>query len=457
LDRRRRCCEIEFALGRRMAPKLYTALHRVTREPDGALVLDGAGEPVEWVVEMRRFDQALLFDRLAESRQLTPQLMRRLADEIARFHQSAERIDDRGGADSVGITIEDGARNLRLTPEILPAAEVEQWHATARSALTRVSGLLDRRRDEGRMRRCHGDLHLRNICLLDGDPTLFDPIEFSDKISCIDVLYDMAFLLMDLLHRHLVGLANLSFNRYLDRTDENDGLAALPLFLSLRAMIRAHVSAAQRTAAHDAATRDATAAQARSYLDLALALLQPAGVRLVAIGGFSGTGKTTLAQMLAPRLGLPPGARVVRSDVLRKRLAGVAPETKLPSSAYAPAKTVQVYEALGSEIAAALAAGYVAIADAAFLRPEERTDIERVAREQHVPFVGLWLDGPPHLLAERLATRQDDASDAGARVLRMQLSYDLGRIDWHRIDVSRDLATRVAEARRHISANELRT
>lgn len=444
LEHRRRCCEAELALGKHMAPKLYAALHAVTRESDGALALDGAGAPVEWIVEMRRFDQALLFDRLAEAGRLTPLLMRRLADEIARFHRSAERAHGFGGAASIAATIDDATQNLRLAPDILPLDEVEQWRIAAREALASAAEVLDRRRDQGRVRHCHGDLHLRNICLFEGEPTLFDAIEFSDDIACIDVLYDVAFLLMDLLHRGFPGLANLAFNRYLDRSDESGGLAAMPLFMSLRAAIRAHVGGAARGALH---------AQARAYLDLALALLRPAARRLVAIGGLSGTGKSTLAQLVAPALGAAPGARIVRSDMLRKRLAGVEPEAKLPSHSYTPDTNALVYQALYEETETALASGNVAIADAAFLRPEERMAIERVARERAVPFVGLWLEGPTELLADRIAARRDDASDAGTRVLHLQLGYDLGRIDWHRIDVSRDLATLAAEAQRLIAAN----
>ena len=183
----------------------------------------------------------------------------------------------------------------------------------------------------GKVRRCHGDLHLRNICLLDGKPVLFDCIEFSDEIASIDVLYDLAFLLMDLEHRNLQDLANQGLNRYLDLTDEDAGLAALPLFVSLRAAVRAHVTAAAASSIGSPDEFERKREEARRYLDLALTVLEPQLPRLIAIGGLSGAGKSTIAQALAPTFGTRPGARVLRSDVIRKRLWGVMPESRLPS------------------------------------------------------------------------------------------------------------------------------
>ena len=227
------------------------------------------------------------------------------------------------------------AREAGFAPERI--GEVRQGTSERLSAL---GTLLDRRRAEGKVRRCHGDLHLRNVCLFEGKPTLFDCLEFSDELACVDILYDLAFLLMDLEHRGLADFANLVLNRYLDLTGEDDGLAAMPLFLSLRAAIRAHVTATVIDRAGRSEVRPEMAADARGYLDLAAQFLRPRSCRLVAIGGLSGSGKSTLAAALAPSL----GARVLRSDVIRKHLFGVAPETRLPASAYTSEVSRRVYE-----------------------------------------------------------------------------------------------------------------
>ncbi len=434
--RRRQACEAELTLNRRTAPQLYLAVEKVTRASDGTLALGGAGDTVDWLVVMRRFDEETLFDRLAGQGGLDRRLVAALADRIAAFHAAAEPVAGFGGRDGMRAVLDGDVTNLRRgVPHVFNQPAVEALAHEAGTALDRLAPVLDRRRDEGKVRRCHGDLHLRNICLVDGVPTLFDCIEFNETISCIDVLYDLAFLLMDLDHRGLGGLANETMNRYVDLAGEAEGdLAVLPLYLALRAEIRAHVAVAAAVSQPDLAKADREVEAARGYLVKALAYLRPAAPRLVAVGGLSGTGKSTLARALAPGLGGAPGARVLRTDMLRKRLAGVAPETRLPDTAYGRDETARVYDALYASAAQALAAGRAVVADAVFADPAERAAIRGAARQAGVPFIGLWLEAPPDVLAARIAARSGDASDATVEVLRRQLGYDLGALDWVRID-----------------------
>jgi aminoglycoside phosphotransferase family enzyme len=440
---RKKYCLAEFELNRRTAPALYLRVHSITRTPDGELEFDGNGNAVDWVLEMHRFAQSDLFVELADSNKLTPELMRDLTDVIAIFHTAAETTPQYGGRQGLEETIAGNNSNLSSSCPPLDAQEVRALYETSMEKLSAVGKTLDARRDGGRVRRCHGDLHLRNICLVDGRPTLFDCIEFSDALACIDVLYDLAFLLMDLVKRDLNELASVVFNRYLDLTSDLDGLAALPLFMSARAAVRAHVFAAQNQQ-HPSTE---ILCDARSYLLLATTLLRPHAPRLIAIGGLSGSGKSTLAQRLAPDYPPAPGARVIRSDVLRKRLFNVAPETKLPPSAYEPAVSKLVYESLEHQAAAAIAAGYTAIADATFLREEERQRIAEVARRADVPFEGFWLEAPKEILESRIGARLRDASDADTSVLRQQLTYDVGQIGWRRLDATRDLSVNVRAPR----------
>jgi predicted kinase len=304
--------------------------------------------------------------------------------------------------------------------------------------------LLERRRAAGKVRRCHGDLHLRNVCLFEGKPTLFDCLEFSDELASVDVLYDLAFLLMDLDHRGFADFANLVLNRYLDLTGEDDGLAAMPLFLSSRAAIRAHVTATAMERSAGSETKSEMAAEARRYLELAAQTLRPRSCRLVAIGGLSGTGKSTLAAALAPSL----GARVLRSDVIRKRLFGVTPETQLPASAYTSEVSHLVYETLRRQAANALAAGYSVIIDAVSLKPAERQAFAAIAEAAAVRFTGLWLAAPASTMEGRLRARSHDASDASPEVLAQQLRQDPGPMDWVRIDAGPGLADSLSAARR---------
>jgi hypothetical protein len=252
---------------------------------------------------------------------------------------------------------------------------------------------------------------------------------------------------MDLEHRGLTDFANIVLNRYLDLTDEDDGLPAMPLFLSLRAVIRTHVTATAMDRTAHPESKQKMAAEARSYLDLAARLLGPRPCRLVAIGGLSGSGKSILAAALAPVI----GARVLRSDVIRKRLFGAGPETRLPASAYAPEVSRQVYEALRRKAAAALATGYSVIVDAVSLKPEERQSFAAVAEAAAVPFSGLWLAAPASTMEARLRARRHDASDASPEVLTLQLGQDAGPIDWVIIDAGTGPEICPAAARRALT------
>ncbi len=443
LTLRERFCRAELALNRRTAPEIYLGLRTITRKAGGGLAFDGAGEVVDWVLEMRRFREADLFDRMAEARRLTPALMRSLADIIAAFHAGAERTPERGGRAGLAATIASNHDNLCLASPPLERAEIDRLRAASIEHLAATGDLLEARRGAGKVRRCHGDLHLRNICLFEHKPTLFDCVEFNDDFACIDVLYDLAFLLMDLIARGLADYANLVLNRYLDRSGESGGLAALPLFLSTRAAVRALVlGVLVRTGKPETAAE--AARSAASYLALSLSLLQRQPPRLIAIGGLSGTGKSTVAQALAAQLPPAPGARLARSDVLRKRLADVAPEARLPRASYTAAAARRVYAALYEEAAAALAAGMSAVVDATFLRPDEREAVAALAQRAGVAFTGLWLEAPPETLAARLAGRRDDASDADRAVLDWQLGIDAGAITWRRIDAARGPAETIA-------------
>lgn len=450
IELRRVACEAEVRLNRRTAPSLYLGVLPVTREADGSLALGGQGVPLDWLVKMARFDQETLFDRLAERHQLDIGLMDGLADAIVRLHAGAEPRTDRGGPKGMAWVIDGNALGFsEQGATVLEPSACERLTANARAALDHGEGLLDRRRLGGSVRSCHGDLHLRNICLVNAIPTLFDAVEFNEDISCIDVLYDLAFLLMDLWRRDLRSHANVVFNEYLARTSDLEGIALLPLFLSCRAAVRAKTSAtAARVQPDEHRTRSLQTAS-RQYLALAQTLLDPPPACLIAVGGFSGAGKSTLARRLGPGVGAAPGALIVRSDVIRKRLLGVSPLTRLGPDGYAPTVTRRVYQTIAGRALTALKAGHAVIADAVYASPFDREAIAAAAREAGVPFVGLWIDGPPEILAKRLCERAIDASDATSDVLQSQLRSEVGRLDWYRLDGSLDAerVRRFAEAR----------
>lgn len=427
-------CRKEVALNSETAPGLYIGVRRITRADAGTLEIDGNGPLIDAVVEMSRFEQSQLFDRMAVAGRLTPEIMTQTARMIALYHRRASVVSKGGGAANIESVLDINDAGF-ATSHVFSAAELAKLGEALRLRLGRHSGLLDRRALAGKVRRCHGDLHLRNICLLGGQPCLFDCIEFNLAIATVDVLYDLAFLLMDLWHRGFPDLANLVMNRYLDETDEEDGFCLLPFLMAIRAAVRAHVTATQAEEAGQDPAR--LAQEARSYFDLAHELLGDTPSRLVAIGGLSGSGKTTVADRLAAKVGAPPGARIVESDRIRKALFGVSAETRLPVSAYRPDVSKTVYQEMARHAEVILGQGGSVVADAVFDDPANRRLMETAAAKTGAGFQGIWLEADTELLLHRIKGRVGGPSDATAEVLAMQLARRSHETEWRQLDASR--------------------
>ena len=428
--RRRHCAEREIALNSGPAPGLYLGLGGVLRAGKGWRLVEpgGAVEDAEPVVVMRRFRQRDLFDRMAAAGRLTPELMRATGRAIADMHKAAPRYD-RGREVKGHLPAFAGreTNELEQLADLLGAGAVASFSAEVQA---RAEACADLAAQRG-ARRCHGDLHLRNIVLWQGKPAPFDCIDFNDAFTDIDPLYDLAFLLMDLDHRGHGGLAVEVFNAWAERMASEPaaevgtaygGLALMPFFKACRAGIRAKVGALALRG-RDPAECEAEQVEARAYLALATRYLTKAPpARLIATGGLSGSGKSTLAWALAERL----GAVVLRSDAIRKGLWGVEHAEKLPREAYAPQVTAQVYATMLERAHMVLAGGATVILDAAHLKVEERDRAGALAVEAGVAFDGFWLDAPVEQMKARVTARAADASDANARVVERQTGYDLG-------------------------------
>ena len=455
LEKRAYYCRREVELNRRTAPHIYRGVKAICCKNDGSIYL--ADDPndemlaqdkiIDWVVEMNRFDDSFLLDHLARNQLLPRSLLETLAETIAAFHGDAAIRCDKGGYEGLSFIVSNNAECFKRFAHgiFLPDRVIELNHRT-RAEVDRLEHILNQRRQQGLVRQCHGDLHLRNI-FLDGDrPVMFDAIEFNDDIGCIDILYDLAFLLMDLDERRLKQEASVVFNRYMDITGDVTGLAALPLMLSLRAAIRAHVGAAALTEKQGSTTHHEALEETRLYFENALRHLNRHPPRLIAVGGLSGSGKSHLARSLAPMVHPTPGALVLRSDAIRKRLCGVAMLERLPADAYSTAMSSQTYDRLCTDAQEALISGHTVIADAVFSKPEERQAIESIATTLDIPFIGLWVSATPEIMAERICTRRNNISDATEAVLKQQLAYNLGEITWTPVDSSGPASTTKAFA-----------
>lgn len=419
---RRAVLRRELAINSRFAPDLYLE------------VIEKDGEPV---LVMKRFQQSAMLARLVGGGGIADTLSAKLAAAVAEAHAKAEVMGQGGSGVMAGLGAQ-LSQAFRDSPDIFPSTEAAEFTELHHSTLRRLTPLLNARGGKGLVRRCHGDMHCANIVIIDGKPVLFDAIEFSEKIATIDVLYDLAFLIMDLLRHGEPRAANHVLGRYLHlRRAEEDlsGLAALPLFLSTRAGVRALVTA---DLAHELPDAEAVRhrATAYDYFRACVNFLKPARPQLVCIGGLSGTGKSTLAAGLAPEIGPPPGAIRIRSDIERKVLAGVDELHRLGPEHYTKEKSLEVYDAMYGRAGRALAAGASVVMDAVFAKEAERQAVELLARECGVKFHGLWLEADPRVLMARVEKRVDDASDATPKVVEFQSTYDLGDISWTRLDVS---------------------
>ena len=445
LEKRKAACEAELAVNAPYAPEIYCGVVAITRTRDGRLAIGGDGAPVEWAVEMRRFDETRTLDHLTGA--IDDELADALGRAVAAAHAKAPPVEAAPWIAALGSYIDEHVEAFAAHPEIFAPEAIEALARQSRAAYERIVPLLHERGRNGMVRRIHGDLHLGNIALIDGRPVLFDAIEFSDVIASGDVLYDLAFLLMDLVERGLPQPANIVLNRYLAetrRSEDLDALAALPFFLAMRAAIRAKVTVARMTRAEAAAQRPIARAAA-AYFAFAQRALAPAPPKLVAIGGLSGTGKTRLARALAPHLMPMPGAVIVRSDVERKALFGVGETERLPPDAYKADVTGRVYAVLCDKARRIVAAGHSAIVDAVFARPAERAALAAAAPSADVRLHGFFLTAPLEVRLARVGGRTRDASDAAGEVAQAQEGYDIGHLDWIRIDAAGTAAETAAQ------------
>jgi aminoglycoside phosphotransferase family enzyme/predicted kinase len=446
LEQRRVACEREVRFNRRTAPDLYLGCRPVYRQND-RLGFAPAGAPVEWLVEMKRFPADATFDRLVDRDEIVPDLLLQLADDIAAFHAAAGIVAADAATAMRHVAALNRAAFAGLPPGTLPADRLQAFLVAIDAELGRQQALLAGRQSAGRMRHGHGDLHLRNIALIDGRPVLFDCLEFDDSLAEIDTLYDFAFLLMDLLEHGRRDLANLALNRYLEAGGDYAGLPLLPLYVAQRAAIRCHIAAMQPQGR----------AEALRYLALATEVLHPSGGRLLAVGGFSGTGKTTLARALAVDLGGHPwGAVLLRSDVLRKQRLNAPLAQPLPTDSYTAQASQMVYTAMLDGAEQLLRGGSAVVLDAVFGRPNERRAAEAVAERSGRRLAGLWLTAPLAVLVSRIAGRHGDASDATQDVVHWQQQNlqppESTERCWIAVDTADGRAATLARARTCLSA-----
>ena len=439
LDMRRFYCEEELRLNSRYAGELYLDVVPISRSGSSFCFAPG-DEIVDYAVRMNRFDK--LFDELAVEGRLSEGMLSEATQEIATLHRSAERKPGFWGPEQVQRTLQ---FNLdfcsAFVPRLFSPEALHHLEMQTASAFETHRDLIARRQHT-HVRAVHGDLHLRNICVYRGKALLFDGIDFNPQLSNCDVWADLAFLIMDLLFRGCESEATLVWNSYLQETDDFEGLQLLDLYSSYRAAVRAMVNCISLQA-HEAGEAGSTfAEEAKRYLALAGRCLEARPRAVVAVGGLSGTGKSTLASTLSRVL----GAVHIRSDAVRKHLCRLRPSERAPAHAYSEEMTERTYLGLMERAEYVLRSGRIAIVDAVFQTDAWRARIKALATRLEIPFIGLWCVAPSALTKERLRNRVGDISDADEKVLAMQERHSIGELTWHSIDTSRDRAESAADA-----------
>ncbi|ATX79200.1 hypothetical protein Ga0123461_0780 [Mariprofundus aestuarium] len=416
LAKRKHFCERELELNQRTSPEIYLGVLPVCASGT-TFALGGSGNIVDYCLKMHRFSQSNLLDRRLKACNFDDSWMDSLAADCARFHKSSEPNREINHISLLKGHIE---TNLEVASKHASSGLNRQTIIAlsefAAAELPRLRPLLEERQQMGHIRHCHGDLHLKNITLIDGHPHLFDCIEFNDDFSTIDTMNDVAFLIMDC-DAHLRPELGMRFlSRYLEFSGDYNGLRLLPLYLFYRASVRGKVACLLADEL-EGKECELQLLEAGKYFDLALSYSKKRSNCLFAIGGLSGSGKSHLALL---GCGIE-SAVVIRSDATRKRIALSYPELEL----YGREMHTNTYKAVFDAARVALSAGFSVILDATFIHPDSRSQLKAVADSCHTPLHFFWLDIDESILRERISQREsaaNDISDADLRVLELQLA-----------------------------------
>lgn len=425
LSDRAHFCREELRLNQRLTQGLYLDVLPISGS-ESAPVIGGTGEAFEYLLKMRQFPQGQLLDRLLAAGNLTSQHIRELAEQIAQFHQTTPSVPASEPFGSPAVVMEPVLQNFEQIAPFLETnadkRQLEQLKAWAEDSFARLEPVLAARKAQGFVRECHGDIHLANAAVIDGQVALFDCIEFNQPFRCTDVMADIAFLVMDLQDRQQQGLANLLLSQYLELTGDYAGLAVLPFYTAYRALVRAKIALFGLAHAPDDAARGQCFTRYRSYANLAESY-SAIPSRFVAIThGVSGVGKSTVGLTLVEQL----GAIRIRSDVERKRLFGeqdASHEGQIGSGIYNAEASSKTYAHLHGLAAQVLEAGFSPLLDATYLKQAQRQGAADVAENHAAPLLILDCQAPDEVIAQWLEERRaqgDDPSDASLEVMRAQ-------------------------------------
>ena len=420
LAKRHHFCQEELRLNQRAAASIYLAVVPIA-QVDEQYVLGSAEPPVEYAIKMRQFPQAALFSRMFAAGELTEALLRQLAEAIARFHKIAETSDYIRSFGTLEKVRQPFDENYEQTVEFIGGPQTQQQFdetkAYTDTFFATQSSLLQERVEQDKIRACHGDLHLDNICYWHDELLLFDCIEFNEPFRFVDVMYDIAYVVRDLIVRERYDLAAAFISHYVEHTGDWEGLQVLPIYVSRQAYVRAKIlSFLLNDPGVSAEAKQQATATAAEHYTLAWSYMQPKPGQLVLMSGLSGSGKSTVARELSRAL----GAIHVRSDAVRKHLAGISIQQSGDDSLYTAEMNRKTYDRLIALGVLLANQGYTVILDAKFDRQATRQAAITQAQAQALKLKIVYCTAPLEVLRQRVQQRQGDIADATLAVLAKQ-------------------------------------
>jgi len=434
-EKRKLACIAEMKRSTVYAPHLIVGVKPVRRLKNGTIKIGGnAGEEIDTViVEKRLPNNAILSFKLPADDFDRFEAMD-LAEHLADLHTKAKTFHTKWGVDVIKNIILENESILACFPSCVDLTQLNTLTRHSLEILHKNESLIKFRQKSGHVKKCHGDLLLSNIAYFEGKFLFFSPIEYNDSLDCIDTLYDLAFLTMDLEARGLRRIANVLFNHYMSYMNDIEGFPLMGLYQSMRAISRAAVCA-KTSALLEGNEKQHAVEQTKKYFELARHFLIDFKPTLIACGGLSGSGKSRVARRIGGLMNPAPGAVILRDDVVKKQITGLALHQRFDKTTDTPAFEKVVYEVLRQQATCALCAGSTVILDALFHNEYERLATEKLAESLGIPFIGLWMDAPLNIRTNRIKSRGQKASDIRKEAEpECQLSLETGNITWHIIN-----------------------
>ncbi|MDR2902159.1 MAG: AAA family ATPase [Lactobacillales bacterium] len=451
-QKRKLACLQEMKRSTFYAPRLVVGLKTVRKLKNGRIVIGGKkGDEIDTVLVLKRVPEKYLLNRLLQSGDFERFEMMDLAENIVSLHSKSKVYKNKWGAGVIQKIILD--QEAYMISSSLPGfsnEDINCWAKTCLENLRANEALISFRQKTGYVRKCHGDLLLSNIACMDKKFYFFSPISYDETLECVDTLYDLATLTMDLEVAGAKGLANILFNHYMAYMNDMEGVPLMTLYQSIQAMSRA-VDFLKRQPFVNKSKQKSSLAQAKKYFKFACQSINCFNPVLIACGGLLGSGKSTIARAVAGQLDPAPGAVILQDDIVRKQILGLLPHQPMESAYLTPAFDKVVYDVLRQRARSALAAGSCVLIDALFYDAKERHSMELLAAEMHIPFIGLWMNAPLAVRQERIKSRANNPYDRTyEKGLDDYFKGQTGRISWYKIPTDMSMKDSIKKAVRHL-------